>query len=72
MSEQGEIMEHCRGIHNALDKLKWNSLDCARSEQINAIQGLVQDLMRDVGAIPPASRGLRPVYHRDKHGFEIP
>ena len=61
MSEQGEIMEHCRHIHNALDRLKWDSLEVDRCQQILALQGAIKAFMGDVDRIPPVSRGLRPV-----------
>ena len=61
MSEQGKIMEHCRGIYNELDRLKWNSLDVDRCQQIKALQGAIKAFMGDVDRIPPVSRGLRPV-----------
>ena len=61
MSEQREIMEHCRSIHNALDRLKWNSLDVDRCERVKALQGAIKAFMGDVDRIPPVSRGLRPV-----------
>ena len=61
MSEQGKIMEHCRGIYNELETLQWESGANDRCQQIKALQGAIKAFMGDVDRIPPVSRGLRPV-----------
>ena len=63
MSPVEEIMEHCRGIHNALDRVKWNSLDSDRCEQINALQSGIKAFMQAVDRIPlEAKHSIRPVW----------